>query len=187
LADSTTPWTVLRPSLIVSQGRDVFAPVGAKISNTLVCFGRPRKRLLLVHIEDVATAILQLLQHQQTQGQVYTLSDHPITVREYVDTCIRRSHSQTLRVLYIPYFVARLGGWMAALVQKLTHLGPSINRRRLLSLYRNVGVDSTLLQQHTGWQPAGALLERLCRKAERQVLDINPMIHLGPQNGETND
>ena len=135
--------------------------IGAKVGNTLVCLGYPRKRLLLVHVKDVATAVLQLLQHNHTQGQVYTLSHHPITGREYVDTCIRRSCSQDLRVLYVPYFVARLGGWMAALVQKLIPLGPSINRRRLLSLYRNAGANSALLQQHTGWQPAGALLERL--------------------------
>jgi nucleoside-diphosphate-sugar epimerase len=161
LADSTIPWTILRPSLIVGQGRDLFAPVGAKVGNILVCLGHPRKRLLLIHIEDVTAAVLQLLQHKQTQGQVYTLSHHPLTVREYVDTCIRRSRSQALRVLYVPYFVARLGGWMAALVQKLIPLGPSLNRRRLLSLYRDAGANSTLLQQHTGWQPAGALLERL--------------------------
>jgi hypothetical protein len=30
-----------------------------------------------------------------------------------------------------------------------------------LSLYRDVGINSTLLQQHTGWQPAGALLEHV--------------------------
>jgi predicted dehydrogenase/nucleoside-diphosphate-sugar epimerase len=161
LADCTTPWTILRPSLIVGNGRDLFAPVGAKVGNTLVCLGGPRKRLLLVHVEDVAAAVLQLLQRDRTQGQVYTLSHHPITVREYIDTCIRQSRYQDVRVLYVPYFVARLGGWMAALVQKLTHLGPSINRRRLLSLYRDVGVNSTLLQQHTGWQPAGELLERV--------------------------
>ena len=58
---------------------------------------------------------------------------------------------------------------MAALVQKLTHLGPNINRRRLLSLYRNVGANSTLLQEHIGWQPAGALLERLGKETGRQV------------------
>jgi predicted dehydrogenase/nucleoside-diphosphate-sugar epimerase len=168
LADSTTPWTILRPSLIVGKGRDLFAPVGAKVGNTLVCLGRPHKRLLLVHVEDVADAVLQLLQNENTQGQVYTLSHHPITVREYVDTCIRRSGSQDMRVLYVPYCIARFGGWMAALVQKLTHLGPSINRRRLLSLYRNVGVKS-ILQQHIGWQPAGALLERLGRETERWV------------------
>jgi nucleoside-diphosphate-sugar epimerase len=161
LADSTTPWTILRPSLIVGAGRDLFAPVGAKVGNTLVCLGRPRKRLLLVHVEDVAAAVLQLLQHKQTQGRVYILSHHPITVREYVDTCIRRSRSQDLRVLYVPYFVACFGGWMAALVQRLAPLGSSINQRRLLSLYRDVGVNSTLLLQHTGWQPAGALLERV--------------------------
>jgi predicted dehydrogenase/nucleoside-diphosphate-sugar epimerase len=183
LADSTTPWTILRPSLIVGKGRDLFAPVGAKIGNTLVCLGRPCKRLLLVHVEDVAAAVLQLLRNDNTRGQVYTLSHHPITVREYVDTCIRRSRYQDVRVLYIPYFVARLGGWMTALVQKLTHLGPSINQRRLLSVYREVGVNSTLLRQHTGWQPAGALLERLRREAGRQVpadqVDVN---HQGPRD-----
>jgi predicted dehydrogenase/nucleoside-diphosphate-sugar epimerase len=161
LADSTTPWTILRPALIVGQGRDIFAPVGAKIGNTLVCLGRPRKCLLLVHVEDVAAAVLQLLQNNQTQGQVYILSHRPITVREYVDTCIRRSRYRDVRVLYVPYFLARLGGWMATLVQRLTHLGPSINRRRLLSVYREVGINSTLLLQHTGWQPMGALLTRL--------------------------
>jgi len=161
LADSTTPWTILRPSLIVGKGHDILAPVGVKVGNTLVCLGHPRKRLLLVHVEDVAAAVLQLLQHKHTQGQVYTLSHHPITVREYVDTCIRRSRYQDLRVLYVPYLVARFGGWMAALVQKLTPLSLSINRRRLLSLYRDVGVNSALLQRHTGWQPVRALLERL--------------------------
>jgi nucleoside-diphosphate-sugar epimerase len=145
---------------------DLFAPVGAKVGNTLVCSGRPRKRLLLVHVEDVAAAVLRLLQNKHTQGQVYTISDRPTTVREYVDTCIRQSRSQNIRVLYVPYFVTRLGGWMATLVQKLTHLGPRINRRRLLSFYRDVGVSSALLQQHTGWQPAGALLECLRREAE---------------------
>ena len=171
LADSTAPWTILRPALIVGRGRDIFAPVGARIGNTLVCLGRPRKRLLLVHVEDVAAAVLQLIQNNRTQGQVYILSHRPITVREYVDTCIRRSRYPDVRVLYIPYFLARLGSWMAALVQKLTHLGPSINRRRLLSVYREVGINSTLLLQHTGWQPMGALLTRL--HADQVEVDVD--------------
>ena len=170
LSDAATPWTILRPSLIVSKGRDLFAPVGAKVGNTLVCLCRPSKCLLLVHVEDVAAAVLQLLQNNKTQGQVYTLShQNPITVREYVDACIRRSGYQDIRVVYVPYFLARFGGWMTALAQKLIHLGPNVNRRRLLTLYRDVRVKSALLQQHTGWQPTGALLERLHRETERRV------------------
>jgi predicted dehydrogenase/nucleoside-diphosphate-sugar epimerase len=167
LADSTTPWTILRPSLIVGNGSNVFAPVGSKVGNTLVCLGRPRKRLPLVHVEDVAAAVLQILEHQNTKGRVYTLS-HPdtVTVRGYVHTCFRRSPHKHVRVIYVPYVVARLGGWMAALVKKLTRRGPSINRRRLLSLYRDLGVNSALLQQHTCWQPAGELLQRLSTDAE---------------------
>jgi nucleoside-diphosphate-sugar epimerase len=180
LADSTTPWTILRPSLIVGQGHDLCAPIGVQVGNTLVCLGRPRKRLLLVHVEDVATAVLRLLQNKHTQGQVYTLSDRPTIVREYVDTYIRRSHSQNIRVLYVPYFVTRLGGWIVTLVQKLTRLGPRINRRRLLSFYRDVGASSALLQQHTGWQPA-SVLEHLRREVERRVpLDKLSINHLAP-------
>jgi len=170
LADSATPWTILRPSLIVGNGSDICAPVGLKLGNSLVSLGRPQKRLSLVHIDDVVAAILQILQNQNTKGQVYVLSDpETITIRKYIKICVRHSAFRNVRVIYVPYVAARLGGLMAAVVKKLTGLGPSINRRRLLSLYRDIGVTSTLLQQHTGWQPAGGLLERLNRQAHSIV------------------
>ena len=39
----------------------------------------------------------------------------------------------------------------------------------VLSVYRNVGAGSELLYRHTGWQPTGALLERLVWEAETRV------------------
>jgi nucleoside-diphosphate-sugar epimerase len=166
LADSATPWTILRPSLIVGNGSDICVPVGLKIGNNLVCLGRPGKRLPLVHVEDVATAVLQILQKPNTKGKVYVLSDaDTITVRKYVKACLR-SRFKDLRIVYIPYMVARVGGLTVALVKRLTGFGPSINRRRLLSLCRDIGASSALLQQHTGWRPAGDLLKRLDQEAE---------------------
>jgi len=169
LADASPAWTILRPSLVVGHGSNVVAPVGWTVGKTLISLSSPRKRLLLIHVEDVAAAVLELIHHSDTRGRVYVLS-HPdtFTVREYVETCVRRSRGKNLLVIYVPYFIARLGAGLATLVKKLTRFGPTMNRRRLLSVYRNLGADSTLLFQHTGWQPAGNLLERLVLEAEEQ-------------------
>ena len=174
-------WTILRPPVIVGHGHDIFGPVGSKVGNTLVCLGSPRKRLPLVHVTDVAAAIVQVLRSENTKGQVYTVSSpSPIMVRDYVQACIRGKGDQHLRVVYVPYAAARLAGWAAALVKKLTQLGPRINRRRLLSFYRNVGVNSSLLEQHTGWRPQGELLERLQEEMAGELVadqaGVNPQV-----------
>jgi nucleoside-diphosphate-sugar epimerase len=132
------------------------------VGKNLVCLGRRRKRLLLIHVEDVATAILQLLQNENTKGHVYTLSHQDaITVEKYFTTCVRRGQRDSLRLVCVPYFVARLGSLAAIVAKKLIKQGPTLNRRRLLSMYRDVAAGNVLLYSHTGWQPAGGLLERL--------------------------
>jgi predicted dehydrogenase len=184
LSSATTPWTILRPPVIVGHRHDIFSPVGSKVGNTLVCLGSPRKRLPLVHVEDVAAAVPQLLQNKKTEGQVYILSHpHTITVRDYVESGIRQNGYQDLRAIYVPYFVARLGGLMAAVLKKLTKLGPTINRRRLLSFYRDVGVNSTLLQEHAGWHSAVELPEGLSREADgrntAEQVSVNQHVPVG--------
>ena len=136
------------------------------MGTNLVCLGSPRKRLALIHVDDVAAAIVQALQNPSTKGQVYVLSDpDTITVRNYANVCLR-GRFKGLCIIHVPYLVMRAAGLMAALVKKATGFGPSLNRRRLLSVYRNIGASSALLHEHTGWQPAGGLLERLNKEAD---------------------
>jgi 2-alkyl-3-oxoalkanoate reductase len=166
LVDSATPWTILRASPIVGNGTDICAPLGSKVGNRVLCLGGPGKRLPLVHVDDVAAAVLQVLQSPKTRGQVYVLSDpDTFTVRTYAESCLR-SRFKDLRVIHVPYVVMRTAGIIAAVVKRITGFGPNINRRRLLSVYRDIGANSALLQRHTGWQPAGALLERLNKEAD---------------------
>jgi predicted dehydrogenase/nucleoside-diphosphate-sugar epimerase len=170
LADSSPSWTILRPSLIVGNGSEVAAPVGWLVGKNLISLGRRRKRLLLIHVEDVATAILQLLQNENTKGHVYTLSHQDaITVEKYFRTCVRRGQRDSLRLICVPYFVARFGSLLAIVAKKLTKRGPTLNRRRLLSMYRDVGAGNDLLYSHTRWRPAGGLLERLVLEEAEQV------------------
>ncbi|HET7215136.1 MAG TPA: hypothetical protein VFL79_16220, partial [Terriglobia bacterium] len=59
----------------------------------------------------------------------------------------------------------------AKAAKKLLGRGPSLNRRRLLSVYRNLNADCERLRQDTGWQPAPGLLQRLGAAGERQVIE----------------
>jgi nucleoside-diphosphate-sugar epimerase len=162
LRETTPAWTILRPSLIVGDGRDIFAAVGPKMGKNLISLSSPRKKLLLVHVDDVATAIVVCLQNPNTKNQVYTLSDQDeITVRDYVKTCIRRDAHKDVRTVYVPYAVARILAATANLFHRVTPRVPGMNPRRLLSVYRNAAANSSLLCNHTGWQPAGRLLARL--------------------------
>lgn len=167
LGDKTASWTILRPSYIVGHGREAYGAFGTRIGNTLACLSRPGRQLAIVHVDDVAAAIVQILQKTDTEGRVYTISDpHAITVATYIKTCVVGGN-RGIRVAYIPYSVAALGALIVGGLSKMTHLAPIFDRRRLFSTYRDVRVDSTSLQRDTGWQPScQSLLNRLNREAE---------------------
>ena len=162
-------WTIVRPSLIVGGGRDLLAPLGPKLGNTVICMSSRRKRLALVHVSDVAEAMVQILQHENTAGKVYLLS-HPedLTVGQYIRNCVRRSAVKGAHVAYVPYIVSRSAMLMAALVRKATGFGPRLSKRQLLSMYRGYSCVSAELLADTGWQPCGSLLDRLVREKDNR-------------------
>jgi 2-alkyl-3-oxoalkanoate reductase len=170
LKDESPALTILRPSLIVGRGRDIFSPVGLRLGNVLVCFGRVRKNLRLIHVDDVATAIIQLIQNEHTRGQLFTLSQpEPLTVHDYVEGCIRAGRYQDIRIIHVPFWFAALGVWTIMALRKLTGKGPSMNMRRLVYLYRDVRADSRTIKEQTGWQPRPGLLERLVEESMEKL------------------
>jgi predicted dehydrogenase/nucleoside-diphosphate-sugar epimerase len=162
LHDASPAWTILRPSVIVGKGHDIFAPVGLKVGSVLICLGPARKHLRLTHVEDVGAAIIRLIHDERAGGRVFTLS-HPgsLTFRDYVDGYIREQGYKNIAAFYVPYWLTSLGVMAIMGVRKLTGKGPSINMRRLAYLYRDVHINSSAIKEQTGWQPCGNLLERL--------------------------
>jgi nucleoside-diphosphate-sugar epimerase len=140
--------------------------VGSNIGNWVVCLSSPRKYLPLVHVDDVGAAILQLLQHPETAGEVFNLS-HPGTlrVRDYVRKCVR-VRPEKLRIIYLPYGLARLLSFGVNILGKLTGRAVNVDRRRLLSSYRSARAGSNRLQWRTGWQPQGDVLQRALQPAD---------------------
>jgi nucleoside-diphosphate-sugar epimerase len=166
LADQTPSWTIVRPSMVVGKGSNVFSPAGVKVGNLLLVFGSPRKHLRLVHVEDVATAVIEMIGHTATAGRVYTISDAgELTLRDYVDRHVRALYPK-ITAVYVPYWCCATLIRAVAALRKLTGKGPNIGMRRLAYLYRDVRVNIGNIVQDVGWRPKkdllGALAKEIC-------------------------
>jgi predicted dehydrogenase/nucleoside-diphosphate-sugar epimerase len=153
LNDTSPAWTIVRPGVIVGGGRDPAAAVGYRMGNTVICCSSRGKKLRLIHVEDVAAAILSILENEDTKRQVYTLSNRPICLSDYVKTYLRGEGSSKSRVIYVPYFVTWTGTRLVNLLNRLRGKESRISGRQLRYLYLSVGANSDRLTAKTGWQP----------------------------------
>ncbi len=154
-------WTILRPSYIARDGADASSAVGVKIVNLLVCFGTPGRTIRLIHGEEVATAILGILQTQATRGQVFTISEKPIVLGDFVRHCMRADSETRIHVLYLPYSVAWMMVRALQLLNSVTGKGPAMSMRRIHYLYRDLKVNTKAIQEAIGWEAVDGLLDRL--------------------------
>lgn len=160
-------WTILRPSLIFGNGHDLTSLVGPKIGNLVISFGRRRKHLKLIHVNDVAKAILLALDNDSTCNRVFNLSheDH-ITVNDLVKKCFKKSSLKKYHVVYAPYSAGLIGIVMLKILKALLGRGPNMNRVRLAYLCRDLLADSKAFRNATGWNPENELLTQLIKEAE---------------------
>jgi 2-alkyl-3-oxoalkanoate reductase len=162
LQDESPSWTILRPSVIVGKGHDIFLPAGVKAGQFLICPSAAQKHLRLIHVEDVAAAVFELIKNEGTCGRVFTLSQpEPSTLREYVEGYIRANGHRNLRVVYVPYRLASLGMRGMTVLARLLRKDLNLNQRRLAYLYRDLYASSRALEDQTGWRPREGLLLRL--------------------------
>jgi 2-alkyl-3-oxoalkanoate reductase len=157
-------WTIVRPSIVVGKGSNNFSPVGVKVSNLLLVFGSPGKHLRLVHVEDVARALVEIVQHGATVARVYTLSSGgQLTLREYVDRCIR-FHYPAIKAVYVPYWCCAPLVRAVASLRNFTGKGPNINMRRLAYLYRDAQVNISNIVRDLEWRPKQDLVRELAKE-----------------------
>ena len=158
LDDSRPLWTILRPSVIVGEHYNVFAPIGQRVGSFVFCAGRKKKMLRLIHVDDVADAIVKSIGISGPRGRIFNVSDHELTQQDYVDRFIRQIGDRNLHIVYVPYWVARLVASGIGVLRIFSKRIPNINKRRLASLYRSVRVSTDSMTAVTEWKPSKRLL-----------------------------
>ena len=162
LKKDSPAWTILRPSIIFGNGRNILTLVGSRMGNFLICPGRRRKHIKLIHVTDISDAIIKVIQTDQTRGRIYNLS-HPdrIKLGEYVKNCIRKSNYKRIHIIYFPYWMAYLGMLALRALHRIRGKGPTISVKQLAYQYRDLIADSSLICHETGWHSQKSILEQL--------------------------
>ena len=167
LHDEHARWTILRPSVIVGRGSDIFNPVGIRFGTLLLCPG-PRRRILgLIHVDDVAAAILKVMQNDATRGRIFNVSAEAVTQKQYIDEFLRAIGYHKLRVIYMPYWLPRCGAGLLAGLRLLSRRVPTIHERQLASFYQSARIDSNAIRTETGWRPTVNLLRTLVLETQQ--------------------
>ncbi|GJQ57443.1 MAG: hypothetical protein SCALA701_02440 [Candidatus Scalindua sp.] len=161
-------WIVLRPSRIFGNGSDLVSLVGPKIGKLVISFGRKGKHLKLIHVKDVAKAVLLSLENDSTDNRVFNISHNDqITVRELVQKCFKKSHLEKYRIIHFPYSAGLITLLMIKILKVILGKGPSMNKSRLAYVCRDLLADSQKIRNTTGWNPSDSLLKQLMSEVER--------------------
>jgi len=168
LAANRPSWTILRPSLIFGNRRDVISLIGPTIGNFLISFGRRKKHVRLIHVKDVAKAILLTIENNSTCNCVFNLShEDQITVNDIVRKCFQKSSLKKFHVVYLPYLVGILGVVIFKILRLILKIRPDMNRIRLAYLSRDILANSYAFRNTTNWHTENALLVQLVKEVEK--------------------
>jgi predicted dehydrogenase/nucleoside-diphosphate-sugar epimerase len=163
LDDPGCRWTILRPAGFFGNGHKLPVALGIKVGRTLISLGSGGKRLRLIHVRDVAAAIIKVLESPTTtQSRIFTLAHQDkLRYEEYVKDCLRKSAMGKIRIVKVPYWVARFGAFGLRLLRRITGKGPSLNIEQLRYLYSSTEVDNKSFREATGWTCSAGIVEQL--------------------------
>lgn len=169
LAVNGPAWTILRPSVIFGNGRDIQSLIGPKLGNIIISFGGKGKYIRSVHVKDMAAAIVISLTNESTKNNIFNVS-HPdrVTVAQLEEEIFRKNSQKKIRVVCIPYSMCLVGMGLVKGLQLVLRTGSTMNRVRLAYLTRGVVADGGGFTLATGWLPGESLIGQLKREFNAQ-------------------
>jgi nucleoside-diphosphate-sugar epimerase len=151
--------TILRPTWIYGPRDSYIMPkiIDALRQGRYKWIGDGTNRLSLVHVADVAGAVVMALEHPAAAGQTYNVADDESspTQREFIGS-ICRSLDISMPVSSISYQTARRIGFLGECVAHATgfRVCPPITRLSVLLLGGHRKFSNKKIKSDLGWQPS---------------------------------
>jgi len=175
LTSPQTPWTILRPAVIFGSGHSGASLVGFTLGSFLLCWGRRNKQLRLIHVSDVAQAIVTVCDDPSTAGRVFNVAHpDPLTAREYISACLRDEEHKGLKVIYIPRWLFACAAFGLRQARRFVKRLPNISSERVIYNCRGVRVSSRRILAQIAWRPADSLLAQLVSSNRVPNLYVSP-------------
>ena len=168
-------WAALRPPAVYGPGDKELLPLFRWIGRGIApLLGPPRARFSLLHVEDLAQAVLQWLDSGSREQQTFELHDgHPkgYTWRDVVDIVARLYDRSVFRV-QVPVVILQLLSAFNIIGARLFGYAPMLTFGKIREFrHHDWTCDNTSLSRETGWAPRISLEEGLRRtlKLDRVV------------------
>lgn len=180
---------VLRPGILYGpRGKWNISRLGYPAGRNLyVTIGSGRTSLPVCYVRNCTAAALTAAESADAPPDVYNvLDDEPFTQIEYL-RAFRREVRPKLKILRVPYPVARAVGWLGGLATGLLHRPCPIRPAYLISCRRRMAYSNDKAKRSLGWRPLfgrdvaltatmqyHAEHERISRRADLRVLGKPP-------------
>jgi nucleoside-diphosphate-sugar epimerase len=161
IKNSKVKWTVLRPSMILGKSTNIFLkPIGFKFGTKIrIVFGLGNDKLRLIHVDDVAEAILLVMKNKNSNGMVYNINyEERISKRQYLKNVIKPVQGKGLNI-YVPHFLMLFIIYIQEIIFKLLNRKPFLTRYRYISSQKDVIINSSKIRNELDWKPKRTLSE----------------------------
>lgn len=164
--DSTLPWTIVRPPAVFGpHDREMHTVFRLVRWGVVPLAGSPAQELSLIHVADLADALLAVLTPAARDGLFFAANPEIVTAQlllERIAAAVRDAcgdgRPRRLRVIPLPTWLARaaLGGigWGAAVMRRATVLSADKANELLAHAWT---CSPERLERATGWHPRLAL------------------------------
>jgi nucleoside-diphosphate-sugar epimerase len=161
-------WTIVRPPAVYGpHDRDFLGLFRAAARGWAPLVGDPRRRLSLVHVEDLAAGILAAGRSPATTGRAWFVTAEPWVHQADVATALEGALGRRARRLNLPASMARLVGRLSGLASQVTRDPALLSAERVREVGEGHWVcTSAALTAATGWKAGVGLAEGFRRTAE---------------------
>jgi nucleoside-diphosphate-sugar epimerase len=163
---SELPVTILRPPVIYGPRDWRMIPLFRLIARGWAFLPATAQTTAIVHHDDVADAIIAVLQEDHPPGQILTVAN-PLSV-SHADLvhAIAEAIGRPVRLHRIPVWVLRLLGWLGSIIGRLRPRGVLLHSDKVRELCQAHWVcGGTSLADVSAWRPAISLDDGLAQTA----------------------
>jgi len=175
---------VLRPGILYGpRGNWAISRLGYALGKNLVAvIGMGGNRLPVCHVRNCARAALAAAETPDVRNEAFNiLDDEPFTQVEYLKR-LRMEARPDLKILRVPYPIARVLGWFSGLAMKMLGRGNPIATAYLVACVRRLRYSSEKAKRFLGWTPETdkdkLLSETMRDHAERERIGRSADIRL---------
>ena len=159
IAQRKSRWMILRPSQIFGGNAELPRQLGSRVGRYLVCLGGLRKRMRLVHIDDVVQAIVGFIVPDGFRSGAQLNLTHPdILLARQVAALLKQQCG--LRVFYLRPSLGKTLAWGTRVAHAILKRGPRISARQAAYLFCECGAEAKAASA-LGWRPGAPLVDQI--------------------------